>query len=838
VVVALALLSGFGFLKSKVHWGLDIVGGVQLTYQMVNPDKTPYTPKADATGKNQNASLEDIQQRILLVLTRRAGKDLGVNDAEVESKGDTQFIVRLPGLSNLQQAKDLMGTAAKITFYDAKNVNNLQTQYRPYNDIPTKDQIDVSFERTSDKKTIAPGTPEYADMIKGWTEIASGTDLTHADMEANQGGGGYMPVMSFGSAAAQRWRDWSLANNQTGEKIAAVMDGRVISIASIEKNAVLGEGIKTEGNFSTDYVKTLVELLNSGALPVDLSLTSSSNVDGTIGKEALNKIFSAGVIASVAIVAFMLLYYLFPGAIAVVALGLYILFTLTVLRLLDATFSLPAIAGFILSVGMAVDANILVFERLKEEMRSGKDLHRAMHLGFSRALPAIVDSNACTILTAVVLYNLGTGPVKGFATTLIIGVAISLFTAVVVTRSLLFFAVDSGLGNHPSWYGLGRQWFDKGDQKAPLQVVNKAGRYFLISAITIVPGVIFAMMGGLKGNVEFTGGTQVTYKLTDQTVTAPQIVSNLTNAGIKGSYVTLGSSGNTRLAYITIPPGQGIDENTKDATTVIAQKAGIPPQADAEIDSVSGTVQKETLTNAVWGVILSTGLIIVYLSLRFGIAMGGMKIGFRFAASAILALIHDVLVVIGLAALMGYLANWQVSALFISAMLTVIGFSTHDTIVIFDRIRENLRRAQPGEEVGNLINRSITQSIARSINTSGTVIFTLLILIMVGSATPELKLFNLAMLVGIISGTYSSIFNASPILYLWDKAIAKKNVNNTLLGITAADRITMKRTLTQQVPTYQAAPEGPTQATPGYSQVKRRRASDVERSKRPVDDDI
>jgi len=242
--------------------------------------------------------------------------------------------------------------------------------------------------------------------------------------------------------------------------------------------------------------------------------------------------------------------------------------------------------------------------------------------------------------------------------------------------------------------------------------------------------------------------------------------------------------------------------------------------------------------------VLSSVLIILYLALRFGFALGGFKIGLRFSVSTILALLHDILVVIGLAAITGYLLNWQVSALFISAMLTVIGFSTHDTIVIFDRIRENLRRPREGEDIGNLINRSITQSLARSINTSMTVIFTLALLIAVGSATPELKLFNAAMLVGIISGTYSSIYNASPILYLWDLTIGKKNPSETLLGIVRASRVKVKLRAPVQEPGPAARPAAATAAAPApaagqpsYGQVRRRRASEVERSKRSIDDE-
>lgn len=838
LVLLLTALAAVGYHYTPYHWGLDIKGGVQLTYQM-------------DTTTLKSAQLADARQRTHDILVRRAQGGLGVNDAVVQEKGMDQFIIELPGFSDIDQAEKVIGTSARILFYDATNVLTRSSQFREYTEQSDTTSTDpnptVSFIRKSDGKVISPKdpahpgvvNPEYADIIKAWSYICGGDDLTKAEMQ-QQPNGDYYPLMYFSPKGADEMRKWSLANNRRGEMLAAVLDGQCISIAPIKDGAVLSDNAVTEGKFSPAYVKTLVDLLNSGALPVDLKIIASANVDPTIGQNALNLMVTAGVVAACVIALFMLVYYVFPGFIAVLALALYVLFTLTVLKLIGATFSLAAIAGFVLSVGMAVDANILVFERLKEEMRGGKDLHRALELGFRRALPAIVDSNACTMLTAFVLLNFGTGPVKGFATTLIIGVAISLFTAVMVTRSLLKFFVDSGIGDHPSWYGLTHQWFgeslEAGAQKKPLQVVNKAGRYFLISGLTIIPGILFISLGGLKGNVEFTGGTEAVISLAGSNISQQQISANLKQSGFPDALVALESKGTEKLAVITIPPNPKLNETTPNAASLVAQYAGIPPQPNAQITHVSGTIQRETIQNAIYGVIFSTALIILYLSMRFGFALGGFVIGWRFAASAVLALLHDIFVVIGLAAIMGYLANWQVSALFISAMLTVIGFSTHDTIVIFDRIRENLKRPLQGEDSGNLINRSITQSFARSINTSMTVVVTLALLIGIGSATPELKLFNAAMLVGIISGTYSSIFNASPILYLWDKAIGRKNPNNTLLGIAAQNRVRVRATLQEARPTSPTVPDG-AGVPAGYSQVKRRRASDVERSKRPIDDD-
>jgi SecD/SecF fusion protein len=327
--------------------------------------------------------------------------------------------------------------------------------------------------------------------------------------------------------------------------------------------------------------------------------------------------------------------------------------------------------------------------------------------------------------------------------------------------------------------------------------------------------------------------------VTASTPSASAIIQNLDAHGMKGSNVQYATSGNQKLIYVTVPPNASIPKNDDAAArAMIAQSASIDPSTGSSFTSIGPTIQGETIRNAILGVILSSALIVLYLGIRFGMGLGGFKIGLRFAVSTILALGHDILVVIGLAAIMGYTLGWELSALFISAMLTVIGFSTHDTIVIFDRIRENLRKNNRGDDIGDLINRSITQSLARSINTSATVVVTLALLIAMGSATPDLKLFNLAMLVGIVSGTYSSIFNASPILYLWDKSIERrKGKEHTILGI-ANQTLTTSRVA---VPLSEVAPAAATATTPSgqsYGQVKRRRASDVQRSTRAIDDDI
>ncbi len=834
LVLGLLLLSGIFYTQKKFHYGLDVKGGLRFTYQM---DVSKLTT-------DQRANLPEVRDKLIQIMNNRAVGPLGVTEPSIVAKGDDQIVIELPGLSNAKEAMAAIGSSARIYFYDATNVVTSKFPTRQYEPVENDQsgEPSVSFRRTNGTGGIIKwGDPEYADIIKSWTPILSGDDLAKASPEPR--GVGYVPLMTFSTSGSKKMETWSRQHYDTNEQIAAVMDGKVLSIAGLQNNTILSDNAVIEGKFTPQYVTQLTDLLNAGALPVDLHILSSEQVDPTIGAQALDKIVTAGCIAFGVIALFLIAYYAFPGIVALIALMLYILFTLTVLKLINATFSLAAIAGFILSVGMAVDANILVFERFKEEFKRGKPLHASIELGFRRALPAIVDSNACTILTSLVLVNLGTGPVKGFATTLIIGVAISLFTAVTVTRSLLMFFADSGIATNPKWYALDRNWFKAflKDESEPLRVVEKWKKWFAISAATILICIpfFFPPLSGFKLNVEFQGGTEFQYAVPNSGLTAPMIQNRLESHGFPGVNVQLGTGkGNERIAYVTVPLSSGIKVGDTAASDRVAAAAGLNSSDSRGFTSISGSIQSETIRNAVLGVIVSSVLIILFLAFRFGIGFGGFAAGMRFGVSAIGALGHDILVVFGTAAVVGFLFHWEVSALFLTAMLTMIGFSVHDTIVIFDRIRENLHRPLKNEEFGHLIDRSITQSFARSINTSMTVIVTLLILVFFGTPTPELKFFVLAMMIGIISGTYSSIYNASPILYLWDKRVlAKKGPEHTLVSMANAEVARTRIVATQRIP-EQAQPQVQSPASNrSYGQVRRRANAPQQRAQIELDDD-
>jgi SecD/SecF fusion protein len=832
LVLGLGILSAIGYHFTEYRYGLDIRGGIRFTYQLDTSELTP----------EQREGFGRIRERLISIMTNRAVGPLGVTEPTVIAKGIDQIIIELPGMTDEAQAREVIGSSARIEFYHARNVVTRYNNFRPYDIAAGGDERgepSVSFVRRTTSEPIEPGTPEYAEMIAGWTLILAGEDLAEAAPQAS--GDSYVPIMHFSPEGARKMETWSRQWRDQGENIAAVLDGRVLSIAALRDGTILRDNAVIEGRFDPEYVRRLTEMLNAGALPVDLIPLSSERVDPTIGNHALELMVMAGLAAFAVISVFLLVYYGFPGFVALIALMLYVLFTLTALKLINATFSLAAIAGFVLSVGMAVDANILVFERLKEELKRGKSLGGAINLAFKRALPAIVDSNACTVLTCLVLMNLGTGPVKGFATTLLLGVIISLLTAVFITRSIMLFAVGAGLDN-PKWFALNRNWFGEkfeaqADQK-PLQIVQNYKKWFILSALPIIPGLIFISMGGLKPNVEFRGGFEAVYSVPEAAVTPATLTRDLAASGYPGANVKFGVAADEqgveqRLAYITLPSLPQLEEAGAQAPVLIAEAANLAPETNLGFTQIGPAVQQETIRNAILGVLISCALIVIYLTIRFGVALGGIVGGLRFGLSAIGALVHDILMVVSIAGIVGYFLGWEVSALFITAMLTVIGFSVHDSIVIFDRIRENLRLPQRGEDIGNLMNRSVTQSFARSINTSATTAVALAILMLFGTATPDLRFFVLAMLVGMISGTYSSIYNAAPILYLWDRAVTRRRgAEQGLVGMAAAENERARIVSTQVAP----EPELVTTGGRTYGQV-RRRANEPKKGHIEIDED-
>ncbi len=842
IVLVLAGLSIWRLAKWPFSYGLDVKGGVRFVYQMDVAKLTPDQKKEQAK----------IQDNLVKIMETRARGNLGVTEPTVAKKGDDSVIIELPGFTSIDEARRVIGSSAKVIVYWAKNVSTQMHPNRRYGYSQTHASTDdpaaaFSFFKTSDpSKIIVPANegkadPDYLEMISGWDPILQGDEVD--DATAQIIGTGAKPLFHFNPSGAKKLEAWSRRYNNKGEHIAFVLDNKVLSIAPVKDGpqGILSDNAQIDGEFSPKYVKNLCDLIKAGSLPVDLIELSSEQVDPTIGNHALTAMVSAGIWSLAIVCVLLIFYYAWPGVIATFAMTLYAVFTLALLNAMQATFSLAAIAAFILSTGMAVDANILVFERLKEELRDGKELFRASNIAFNRALTAIVDSNVSTVLTCMVLWFFGTGPVKGFASTLAYGVIISFFTAFVVTRSILQGLLALGIGRNTKWYVAGRGWFSHHQEfkqgEKLLNIVGRSNFYFLLSAALIVPGFIFVAMGGIKPNVEFQGGYQGTYMLPEG-ATQDTIRKGLESAGFQGSNIELAMAGGKRIVYITIPPIKGMTVNDPKAKDEVAKAAGLPTD-NSSFTAIGPTVQKETVQNAINGVIVASILIMLYLGIRFGISVGGIKNGFKFGASAVIALVHDVLFVIGTAGIVGYFLHWEISALFITAMLTVIGFSVHDTIIIFDRIRENLRRQQKGETFEHLCDKSVSQSVARSLNTSLSAIFPLAVLIAIGTPTPELKFMCLSMLLGISIGAYSSIFNATPILYLWNKAVMKKQGEQAgLMQEAAREAKAAAQRAAAAAAGAPAVPVGPASPAAGsaYGQIKRR-SGVVEQSKKVIDED-
>jgi len=756
IILVLAVVAGavtfsnrvFG-LDTKPHYGLDIQGGVRVVLQA----------QTDVYEKQEHKKwTNDKLEAVRLILERRVNAT-GVSEPVIITKPPDQVIIELPGLKNEEQAIKEIQTTASLQFYylpqlgDVNGTRPATWSQSTQTDPKTGAKEDVLLDKTTGQPV---SDAELDAQVFSKDPIVTGKDLLpNSRAEINPTTGQPDIAFEFNGDGARLFEEFT--RSHVGQFLAVFLDKKLLTAPSINGVIPGGKGI-IEGNFTLESAKALSDQLNAGALPVPLKILETRKLEATLGREAVAATTRAGVIGLALVLAFMLFYYRLPGLLADVALILYAMFTIALFKLIPVTLTLPGIAGFILSIGMAVDANILIFERLKEELHSGKTLRASIDAGFKRAFTAIFDSNVCTIITCVVLYNFGTGPIKGFALTLGLGVIVSLFTAITVTRTFLFALVSVGMAQSAGAYGLNLHWVPN------WHVMRRKALWLGLSGIVIIPGLIFWLgLHGIKQSVDFTGGTELHVPFASRH-SADEIERALASVGITDSRVVVSNDPNSpsKVAYVTAPALT--DAKRQEATTALETKVGpLTPGANIEYSNVSGTISGELVRDAILAVIYASVLITLYLAFRF--AIGGFFEGLKYGVCAVVALLHDVLVVWGAFAILGYALNWQIDSLFVTAMLTVIGFSVHDTIVVFDRIRENLQHRMKGESFTDLADRSINQTFARSLNTSVSVILTLLALFIWGGSA--IHQFVAALLIGIISGTYSSIFNASVLLVMW-----------------------------------------------------------------------
>ncbi len=774
-----------------VHKGLDLQGGTSLTLAIcLGPNDPPGI--GCRTGLPKGKTLAEAQAASLTIIERRVNS-LGVADTQVQAQGSNQILVQLPGVG-IGEALKTLGSTSQLHFAEAAagapTVNGQpgtcttqtcidQEQLVPSDCFPEGHaKASCQFNNVSFYPVSSTGAAYHWKIIKN---LPSST-VSSAAVGQNPGGG-YAVDITFDGQGASVWSQVTTkactqnplcSTTGTGgscptpappaAQVAIFLDNQILTAPCVEGPS--SNQTEITGNFTFNSAQALVNDINAGSLPAQIGVLQSTTVSATLGQQSVQQSLKAGALGLALVIVFMIFYYRFPGFLASIALVCYALIVLAIYEVIPVVITLPGLAGFILSVGMAVDANVLIFERTKEELRAGRPLELAVEYGFRRAWPAIRDSNISTMITCTVLYFFGAADVKGFALTLAIGVAVSMFSAIVITHSLLHYVQRwFEFARRPTLYTrilptdrLARS-FRPGSR---FDVVTHRNWYFAASLIVIVPGIITILVAGFNLGIDFTGGDSISVQLRQPT--SASAVLKVVSDTYKPSHPLVLSESNRYYTITTqpIPAAQlsTINQALDKEFGITKDKAGALNLSES---TVGPTIASSLVVSSVLLVVVAAALISVYLGFRFSQTRISAR---RFALCAMAALLHDVFVLVGLWAILGHFTQLgSVDALFVSAVLTVVGFSVHDTIVVFDRIRENLRVQGPRMTFDQVVNLSIAQTMSRSLNTSLTVLFVLLTLVLLGGAS--VQGFVLALLIGIFSGTYSSIFNAAALLTAW-----------------------------------------------------------------------
>jgi len=777
------------FDRETMRLGLDLKGG---TYVLLEAD----TSQVPADQR------DDAMKGVKDIIERRVNA-WGVAESEIQREGANRLAVQLPGIAR-EEARDLIGRTAELEFKEPQRENQ-SDQASPF---ICKSDAGESFSVPSDvvgtgdnamPSNLVPTAGHDWGCVPTGQTAPTGTlqwvpaTGTGSDKKEKALTGHFLkanarvelmtaePVVAieFNSEGGKLFGE--ITGRLVGLPMAIFMDEEIISAPTIRSHITGGSAV-IEG-VPLDEGRTLAIQLNSGALPVPLTVIQESTVDATLGDDSVRRSVQAGEIGILAVIAFMLLYYRLPGILASTALVTYISVLLMIFKLIPVTLTLAGIAAFVLSVGMAVDANILIFERMKEELRAGRSLVVAIEAGFGRAWPSIRDSNVSTFITCGILWwfgdQFGANLVKGFALTLGIGVAVSMFSAIMVTRTFLRLLVGTPLARRLGWFaaearaGAAGAHVPTSASPSParhggfLDFVHRRGWYYLLSLAILIPGVVSLLIPpALRPGIEFAAGTSMTLRF-EQPVAAEDMRSALADIGHSEARVQRTSEGDfiIRMGELEtmadIPPvGPTMPSEREAIEKALQDRFGAFTVRD--FASVSGVVSKEIGRNAAVAVIAAAGGILLYISWAFR----HLPKPWRYGIAAVIATMHDVVVLVGLFSIFGKLFGMEINTMFITGLLTVIGFSTHDTIVVFDRIRENVGR-NPGVKFPEIVNASLTETLARSINTSMTVVVTIVALLLLGGVT--IQSFLLVLLIGVISGTYSSIFVASQILVSWEQ---------------------------------------------------------------------
>lgn len=709
VVLFLGYVVMFGIAdRGKAEYikqGLDLEGGVSITYQV-----------SDDNGKWTQTQLDDtrnkLEQRVHQFST----------EATAYKEGDDRITVDIPGEKDADKVLDELGKPGSLYFC-------------------TKAESDPTEEQIANKEYVeVTGNETYNGYYKIWVTgddiaDAKGTTATDETTKATE----YVVSLTFTDNGTSAFAD--MTTQYVGQQTYIIYDGNVISAPSV-KQAITGGQAQIDGQSSLEEAEQLASNIRIGSLSLSLDEISHKVESAQLGSDALSKSIKAGIIGFIIIIIFLLLVYRVPGMAAGLALITYVELMLLALNGFDLTLTLPGIAGIILDIGMAVDANVIIYARIREEIASGKTVKSAIKIGFEKATSAIVDGNITTLIAALVLLWRGSGTVQGFAQTLAIGILVQLFTALVISRGFVWMLYYMGL-QKPSFYGRERV-------KTTIKFVEHRVVFFIISIVVIVIG--FATMIGYKatGNdpfyysIEFKGGSAIQvafdkdYSMDDFNYKMkPDLEKQLNTTDIQGQKDT-----STGAFTIKTKRLEGDDFESFKKYLVDNYQA-VDGEDNFQNTMISSTVSKQMRTDAILATVIATICMLLYIWIRFK--------DLSFAASAVIALIHDVLVVVGFYAL----SRVSVGTTFIACLLTIVGYSINATIVIFDRIRENKAVMKREDTMIEVVDRSITQTLTRSIYTSLTTFIMVFVIFIMGVSS--IKEFTLPLMVGIICGAYSSV---------------------------------------------------------------------------------
>ncbi|WP_339195116.1 protein translocase subunit SecDF [Solibacillus sp. FSL R5-0449] len=718
VLVVALLFTGMGTTVEKVlndvKLGLDLQGGFEVLYEvesLVDGQAITQSVLADTTTALNN--------RI---------NAFGVSEPSIQIEGEDRIRVQLAGLADQDSARELLSSTANLTFRDVNDnilldgtdlkeggaAASFDQQNQPIVTLTLKDA--AKFAEVT-QKVMSMGAPN--NLLVVWLDFEEGVDSYAKEKEK--------------PPAEQKF--------QSAASVTQVLNTTDVMIS---------------GNFTVEETKNFASVLNAGSLPVKLTEIYSTSVGAQFGKDALNDTVFAGVVGVLLIFLFMLIYYRLPGFISIITLSVFTYLVLIVFNGINAVLTLPGIAAIVLGIGMAVDANILTAERIREELRVGHTVKDAFKLGSKQSLSAIIDAQLTTLLAAVVLFYYGTSSVKGFATTLIISILLSFVTAVWGSRLLQGLLVNSGYFNNPAWFGISKSKqhsLDEGITSLDLTTkfdkldfVGNRKKFYAISTFILVAGIIVLGVFKLNLGIDFSQGTRVEIK-SDTELVQEEVENYLVEIGFANDDVVI--SGDDHNIAVMRYKDDFSQQEVLDFSAQVKETYGHEPS----LSTVSATVGKELAKNAIYALALAALGIIIYVAIRFEWRMG---------LGAIVSLLHDVFFIIVIFSML----RLEVDITFIAAVLTIVGYSINDTIVTFDRIRENIDRQEKitsKEELATIVNKSLRQTMGRSVNTVLTVIVVVIALIFLGA--PSIQNFSIALLIGLITGIYSSICIAAQVWY-------------------------------------------------------------------------